>query len=176
MAHESIALRSEEDIENAALGVIAISANNHAQEGVCLSITDNGMGMSAEVKDKLFQYGFTTKTDGNGFGLHSAANFVTEHGGVMEITSDDVRQWEIVQQTLTETPDSEQIDNLLSLFSLDSPMDELDQDQQIEKQPSPYRLEWEKTGNSGLATLIQANEQGQPLEKSGNKPCTCLLF
>jgi len=90
MARESIALRSEEDIANAALGVIAISAKNHAKEGVCLSITDNGMGMSAEVKDKLFQYGFTTKTDGNGFGLHSSANFVPEHNGVMEITSDGI--------------------------------------------------------------------------------------
>ena len=41
---------------------------------VQVTIEDSGIGMSAEVLSKLWQYGFTTKKSGHGFGLHNSAN------------------------------------------------------------------------------------------------------
>ncbi len=50
---------------------------------VRFAITDNGIGITPENQRKLFQHGFTTKKDGHGFGLHSAANAAKEMGGRM---------------------------------------------------------------------------------------------
>ena len=36
----------------------------------------------------IFTYGFTTRKDGHGFGLHSAANAAREMGGVLTASSD----------------------------------------------------------------------------------------
>lgn len=55
---------------------------------VCVSVTDNGDGVSSENKDKIFQNGFTTKSSGHGFGLHYCANALTEMGGKIRFHSD----------------------------------------------------------------------------------------
>ena len=38
-----------------------------------IQVVDDGVGISPEVKGKLFSHGFTTRKDGHGFGLHSSA-------------------------------------------------------------------------------------------------------
>lgn len=58
------------------------------EEWVYLSISDNGSGISREQLDKIFTHGFTTKESGHGFGLHSSANYMTEMGGRIEVSSD----------------------------------------------------------------------------------------
>jgi ligand-binding sensor domain-containing protein/signal transduction histidine kinase len=63
-----------------------------SDEAVILSITDSGIGIGAEDLSKIFTYGFTTKKNGHGFGLHSSANYMTEMGGKIEVHSDGVRQ------------------------------------------------------------------------------------
>jgi signal transduction histidine kinase len=55
---------------------------------VCIAVTDNGRGIAPEALQKIFNYGFTTKPAGNGFGLHSAANAMTEIGGTIRVHSD----------------------------------------------------------------------------------------
>jgi signal transduction histidine kinase len=55
---------------------------------VAIEIEDNGIGIAAENLDRIFQHGFTTKTDGHGFGLHSAACAVTELKGSLAVRSD----------------------------------------------------------------------------------------
>ena len=57
-------------------------------EGVSITVADNGIGIAAEDLTKVFQHGFTTRSDGHGFGLHSAANAATELGGRLSGTSD----------------------------------------------------------------------------------------
>ena len=52
-----------------------------ANEFVCLTVIDNGIGISPENLNRLFEHGFTTKADGHGFGLHSSARVVRELGG-----------------------------------------------------------------------------------------------
>ncbi len=55
---------------------------------VVLSIRDNGVGFSAEEKEKLFTFGFSTKPRGSGFGLHSCANYLIARNGLISAHSD----------------------------------------------------------------------------------------
>ena len=55
---------------------------------VRISVTDNGVGIPAENLNRIFNHGFTTKKDGHGFGLHSAANAAKEMGGRLSVHSD----------------------------------------------------------------------------------------
>ncbi len=52
-----------------------------------LSIQDNGEGIEERHMEKLFNFGFTTKKDGNGFGLHSSFNFIQQIGGDLKARS-----------------------------------------------------------------------------------------
>lgn len=53
-----------------------------------ISVTDNGVGIPAENLTKIFAHGFTTKSAGHGFGLHSCANAAVEMGGKLEALSE----------------------------------------------------------------------------------------
>lgn len=52
------------------------------------SVSDSGIGISAENLTRIFQHGFTTKADGHGFGLHSGALAAKEMGGRLYAESD----------------------------------------------------------------------------------------
>jgi signal transduction histidine kinase len=46
-----------------------------------VSISDNGIGISAENLTSIFSFGFTTKSQGHGYGLHNCALLAKELGG-----------------------------------------------------------------------------------------------
>ena len=48
---------------------------------IALTVSDTGMGMSDDVKTKLFMPFFTTKEDGNGLGLATAKKVIEAHNG-----------------------------------------------------------------------------------------------
>ncbi|HEY1662416.1 MAG TPA: response regulator [Verrucomicrobiae bacterium] len=55
---------------------------------VCLSVADTGTGMSAEVREKLFQPFFTTKgKKGTGLGLSTCQNIAKSHNGFITLQS-----------------------------------------------------------------------------------------
>ena len=58
------------------------------EEFVRVAVIDDGIGISAENLDKIFEYGFTTRKEGHGFGLHSSANVMREMGGRLEVKSE----------------------------------------------------------------------------------------
>jgi signal transduction histidine kinase len=68
-------------------GRIAIEA---ACDGdwVLLKVSDNGVGIPPEVKDRLFKSRLSTKTSGHGYGLMTCADIVTDHAGTIEISSE----------------------------------------------------------------------------------------
>jgi len=78
----------------------AVKALNQADRRVCLRIrpspenkirfevADFGIGIPAENIDRIFTLGFTTKTGGHGFGLHSGANAAKEMGGQLFVVSE----------------------------------------------------------------------------------------
>jgi signal transduction histidine kinase len=55
-----------------------------------LRVIDNGVGIPPENLQKIFQHGFTTRSDGHGFGLHSSAITARNLGGALAASSDGV--------------------------------------------------------------------------------------
>jgi PAS domain S-box-containing protein len=55
---------------------------------VRLVVRDNGVGIPAENLTRIFGHGFTTRANGHGFGLHSAANAAREMKGSLTVHSD----------------------------------------------------------------------------------------
>jgi len=53
-----------------------------------IEIQDNGVGIRKENLTKIFSHGFTTKSDGHGFGLHSCANTIASMGGKLTVASE----------------------------------------------------------------------------------------
>ena len=69
--------------------------NRHITLGVArqngtvqLSIEDDGVGIPPENLVRIFSYGFTTRKNGHGFGLHSGALTARELGGRLTAQSD----------------------------------------------------------------------------------------
>jgi ligand-binding sensor domain-containing protein/signal transduction histidine kinase len=63
---------------------IRVSAEGRVQ----IYVTDNGVGIAPENLTHIFNFGFTTKKSGHGFGLHSSANAAKEMGGSLHARSD----------------------------------------------------------------------------------------
>ena len=57
-------------------------------QSLSIQIEDTGVGIAADVLTRLFAFGFTTKKDGHGFGLHASANLAKELGGEISAYSD----------------------------------------------------------------------------------------
>src|SRR6185312_12987592 len=53
-----------------------------------IDVEDTGIGISAEAMRRLFEFGFTTKKDGHGFGLHASAILAREMGGELTAHSE----------------------------------------------------------------------------------------
>ncbi|MBN2588402.1 MAG: HAMP domain-containing protein [Sedimentisphaerales bacterium] len=67
---------------------IIIKLYQHGNDWFRIEVLDNGVGISKENLTKIFNHGFTTKTNGHGFGLHSGALAAKEMGGSLTAHSD----------------------------------------------------------------------------------------
>ena len=54
-----------------------------------IEISDTGIGLSPEIKERIFEPFFTNKPSGTGLGLPLSAHIVTQHGGKIEVESDE---------------------------------------------------------------------------------------
>lgn len=68
--------------------VVAIRLGAQDTDAICIEVVDNGVGISQENLHRIFRHGFTTKKEGHGFGLHSAALAAKEMGGTLNVHSD----------------------------------------------------------------------------------------
>lgn len=55
---------------------------------ILINISDNGKGINEEVKDKVFEPKFTTKSSGMGLGLPMVKNIIETYNGTIRFTSD----------------------------------------------------------------------------------------
>lgn len=68
-------------------GVVTLACRE-SQEGLVIEVSDNGPGISKEIKPKLFTPFFTTKENGTGLGLSSVHKIIAAHGGHIEVVTD----------------------------------------------------------------------------------------
>jgi signal transduction histidine kinase len=67
---------------------INVGIDRNGNGCVKIVVQDNGVGIAPENLERIFAHGFTTKTDGHGFGLHSCAVAAQEMGGSLRAQSD----------------------------------------------------------------------------------------
>lgn len=66
-------------------GARVFIALERTSEGARIGVDDNGPGVPAEARDKIFEPYFTTKEQGTGLGLAISERIVGEHGGKMSV-------------------------------------------------------------------------------------------
>ena len=59
------------------------------EDMICIAVQDNGIGISEENMDKIFEPKFTTKNSGMGLGLGMVKNIVENSQGSIEFTSEE---------------------------------------------------------------------------------------
>jgi signal transduction histidine kinase len=67
---------------------VSVRIWNGESNWVKIAVADNGIGIASENLTRIFSYGFTTRKNGHGFGLHSAALAAKELGGSLTAQSD----------------------------------------------------------------------------------------
>ena len=88
-AYESIIQRQQHD---PCEGLIELCAKSIGPDRLRLSVRDNGAGFDAEQRSHMFQFGYSTKARGSGFGLHATALFVQEMGGSITLESEGINR------------------------------------------------------------------------------------
>jgi signal transduction histidine kinase len=71
---------------------VVLRIRTGAENRVRLEVADTGVGIAPENLDRIFTLGFTTKSGGHGFGLHSGANAAKEMGGQISVFSEGIGQ------------------------------------------------------------------------------------
>lgn len=69
---------------------LTVKYQDDDEASVVMTIQDSGIGIAHEDLSKMFTRGFTTKTDGNGIGLHSSILAIQNMGGSMHVQSEGV--------------------------------------------------------------------------------------
>ncbi len=69
---------------------LSVKYQDDDETSVVMTIQDSGIGIAPEHLSKMFTRGFTTKTDGNGIGLHSSIRAIQKMGGSMYVRSEGV--------------------------------------------------------------------------------------
>jgi two-component system nitrogen regulation sensor histidine kinase NtrY len=82
----------EQDAAGPSGGLITIQTRHDAANAVArVTIADNGPGISAADREKLFMPYYSTKRRGSGLGLAIVRRIVIEHGGSIEVGDNEPR-------------------------------------------------------------------------------------
>jgi signal transduction histidine kinase len=78
-------------VENRTL-TLTIRREKEPSDNLVFSVKDNGIGFTPDMRQKLFQFGYSTKTKGSGFGLHSCANYLIARNGSISAHSEGLNK------------------------------------------------------------------------------------
>ncbi|HEY0092918.1 MAG TPA: ATP-binding protein, partial [Archangium sp.] len=67
---------------------LCVKLERAGTDRVRIEVRDSGVGIAPELLTRIFRYGFTTRPEGHGFGLHSSALAAQELGGSLQAHSD----------------------------------------------------------------------------------------
>ncbi len=67
---------------------LSVTLERTPEDRLRIRIHDSGVGIAPELLTRIFQYGFTTREEGHGFGLHSSALAAQELDGSLSAHSD----------------------------------------------------------------------------------------
>ncbi len=82
-AKEAVSANEESTPRQISIVIQKDQNNRHVE----IKVEDNGIGILEENLTKVFSFGFSTKKDGHGFGLHSSAIAANEMGGSLSVES-----------------------------------------------------------------------------------------
>ena len=68
---------------------LVIRSEQHDAQQVRVTVSDIGVGFSADCEDRLFNTFFTTKSNGMGMGLSICRSIVQNHGGRLWASAND---------------------------------------------------------------------------------------
>jgi two-component system, NtrC family, sensor kinase len=68
--------------------VLSIRHEMAPSNQLVLSVKDNGIGFAPDKQQELFKFGYSTKANGSGFGLHSCANYLIARNGSISAHSE----------------------------------------------------------------------------------------
>jgi PAS domain S-box-containing protein len=84
----NLCLNARDAMPNGGLLQVRTARVSAEGEWVCLSVCDQGIGISETVKTRLFDPFFSTKERGTGLGLAVVEQIVKNHGGHIEVASE----------------------------------------------------------------------------------------
>jgi len=67
---------------------IVLRVGGAEERSLRIEVEDNGKGIDPSILEEIFAYGFTTREDGHGYGLHASANSALEMGCTLRAESD----------------------------------------------------------------------------------------
>jgi signal transduction histidine kinase len=70
--------------------IVRVRLGLSAPDRIRIEVEDNGVGIAPENLTRIFAFGFTTRRNGHGFGLHSGALAAREMGGSLQASSQGV--------------------------------------------------------------------------------------
>jgi len=88
--------------------LLTIKMGKNGGAHVKIQVVDNGVGIPAENLTRIFGHGFTTRSNGHGFGLHSSALAIKELGGSLTAHSDGIGKGATFTLLLPENPPSQE--------------------------------------------------------------------
>ncbi len=80
--------------------VLTLRVGIKDEETIEVQIADNGVGIDPQHLVKIFSYGFTTKKEGHGFGLHASSIAIQEMGGELKASSQGLGKGAIFTLTI----------------------------------------------------------------------------
>lgn len=79
-------------------GSIQVSLQEVLDEGLVLRVADQGVGIAPEIRSRIFEPRFTTRSAGTGHGLAMVRQIVLAHGGT--VTLEDDNAWTVFRVVL----------------------------------------------------------------------------